>query len=104
MGTTIAPIEPEAATGEAAELLKQARAALGLVPNMAKVMATSPALLKSYLALVGDVAEADIAVARAAGVTDEEIGEVIANLALNTLTNYFNVLASVRSDWPAVRL
>jgi hypothetical protein len=64
MSTTIAPIEPEAAIGQAAEPLNQARAPLGLVPNMAKVTATSTALLKSY----------------------------------------FNVLASVRNGWPAVRL
>jgi uncharacterized peroxidase-related enzyme len=179
MSTTIRPVEPAAATGQAAELLSQTKAALGLVPNMAKVMATSPALLRSYLALAGavssgtlpaavreqlaiataqlngceyclsahtyigakiakadaaeldaarraesgdphvaallrlsnaivhdagDVGEAGIAAARAAGVTDEEIGEVVANLALNTLTNYFNVLAGVQNDWPAVEL
>jgi hypothetical protein len=39
-----------------------------------------------------------------AGVTEEEIGEVVANLALNILTNYFNVLAHVDNDWPVVSL
>ena len=36
--------------------------------------------------------------------TDEEIGEIVANLALNILTNYFNALANVDNDWPVVSL
>jgi hypothetical protein len=40
--------------------------------------------------------------ARAAGVTDAEIGEVVGHIALNVLTNYFNVLAEVDNDWPVV--
>ena len=174
-----APIEPETATGQAAELLTQVKQALGLTPTMTKVMANSPALLKGYLALSGavsggvlpaavrerlaiataqlngceyclsahtyiganiakvDTAELDAArkaesadphvaallqlsnevaenngdvsqdalqAAREHGVTDEEIGEVVANLALNVLTNYFNVLGGVDNDWPVVSL
>lgn len=172
-------IELEGATGQAAELLTQVKKTLGLIPNMTKVMANSPALLKGYLALAGavgggvltaavrerlaiataqlngceyclsahtcigeniakvDAAELDSARraesadphiaallklsneiannagavdeaalqnARNAGVTDQEIGEVVANLALNVLTNYFNTLANVENDWPAVKL
>jgi len=52
----------------------------------------------------GDVDEADITAARQAGVTEEEIGELVANLALNILTNYFNVTAHVHNDWPVVSL
>lgn len=179
MTTTIAPIEPEHATGEAAELLGEVKKSLGLVPEMTKVMANSPALLKSYLALHGAVATGSIpaavrerlaiataqlngceyclsahtyigenlakvpvdeltkarsaessdahvqallklsneiaanaglvgdeaiAAARAVGVTDAEIGDVVANLALNILTNYFNVLAGVKNDWPVITL
>lgn len=176
---TIAPIEPETATGKARELLGEVNTSFGLVPNMTKVMANSPALLKGYLALnaavstgsvpaavrerlaiataqlnaceyclsahtyigehiakvspeelakartamsedahvqallvlsneiasnAGDVSPEAIDAARAAGVTDAEIGDVVANLALNTLTNYFNVLANVENDWPVVTL
>lgn len=176
---TLAPIEPETATGVAKDLLDQVQKGLGLVPNMTKVMANSPALLKGYLALsaavgsgslpaavrerlaistaqlngceyclsahtyigsniakvaaaeldaarraessdphvaallklsntiaenAGDVGHGAIAVARDAGVTDPEIGELVANLALNVLTNYFNVLANVENDWPVVGL
>jgi uncharacterized peroxidase-related enzyme len=173
------PVHPDSATGKAAELLAQVQKSLGLTPNMTKVMANSPALLKSYLALsgavaggvlpaavrerlaistaqlngceyclsahtyiganiakvepaeldsarkgqsgdphvaallklsndiaenAGDVDDSDVQAAREAGVTDEEIGELVANLALNTLTNYFNVLAHVDNDWPVVSL
>jgi hypothetical protein len=49
--TTITAVEPAAATAEAAELLGQVRRAMGRMPNMTKVMASSPTLLKSYLAL-----------------------------------------------------
>lgn len=177
--TNFAPIEPDSATGAAAELLTQVKKALGAVPNMAKGMANSPTLLKSFLALsgavssgtlppavrerlaistaqlngceyclsahtfiganvakidgteldsarrgdssdthvaallelsnaiaqnAGDVDGADIATAREAGVTEEEIGEVVANLALNILTNYFNVLARTENEFPLVSL
>ena len=173
------PIEPDTATGKAADLLAQAQKTLGSNPNMTKAMANSPTLLKTYLALfsavstgtlpaavrarlaiataqlngceyclsshtyiganitkvdtaelekarkgqsddphvaallklsntitenAGDVDETDINTARQAGVTEEEIGELIANLALNTLTNYFNIMANVDNDWPLVSL
>ncbi|MDX3757990.1 hypothetical protein [Streptomyces sp. AK02-04a] len=46
-------IQPAEATGATAEALAEVRAALGAVPNMAKVMANSPALVKGWLALSG---------------------------------------------------
>jgi uncharacterized peroxidase-related enzyme len=173
------PIEPDTARGEAADLLNQVKKTLGSIPNMTKVMANSPTLLKSYLALFtavaggtipaatrarlaiasaqfngceyclsshtyiganlnkvdaaelakarrcesddphvaallrlsntiaanfGDVDEADLSAARQAGVTEAEIGELVANLALNTLTNYFNIMARVDNEWPVVSL
>ena len=177
--TNFVPVQPEAATGKAADLLAQVQKSLGLTPTMTKVMANSPTLLQAYLALsgavaggvltpavrerlaiataelngceyclsahsyiganiakvdageldkarrgdsedahvaallklsntiadnAGDVDEVDLKIAREAGVTDEEIGELVANLALNILTNYFNVLAHVDNDWPVVAL
>ena len=170
-------IDPATATGEAKDLLAQVQKALGVTPNMTKVMANSPALLKSYLVLSGalgagvlpaatrerlalstaesngceyclsahtyigaNIAKVDeqelesarfaksndqhtqallefsnavlsnrgavsddvLADARRAGVTDAEIGEVVGHIALNVLTNYFNVLAQVDNDWPVV--
>jgi hypothetical protein len=35
-------------------------------------------------------------------VTDTEIGEVVGHVALNVLTNYFNLLAGTDNDWPTV--
>jgi uncharacterized peroxidase-related enzyme len=171
------PVEPGTATGKAAELLADVQQALGVTPNMTKVMANSPALLQGYLALSGalaggvlpaatreqlaiaiaeyngceyclsahtyiganiakvdaeeleaardakasdphaagllalsdaiargrgNVEDADLRAAREAGATDAEIGEVVGHLALNVLTNYFNILARVENDWPAV--
>jgi uncharacterized peroxidase-related enzyme len=179
MSASLAPIQPETATGTAKQLLDRVKQSKGKVPNMTKVMANSPTLLKSWLALSaavnagtlstavrdqlaiataqrngceyclsahtylgehvaklpaselaaarkgesddphvqallqfsneihatsGDVSAEAVAAARAAGVTDEEIGELVAYLALNTLTNYFNVLAGVPNDWPVVSL
>ncbi|TDD70647.1 carboxymuconolactone decarboxylase family protein [Jiangella aurantiaca] len=173
----IAQIEPENATGAAAGLLAEVQRALGVTPNMTKVMASSPALLQGYLALygalgggvipapvrerlalataeangceyclsahtyvganiakvdadeldrarsaesadphtaallalsnailqnAGDVDDAALTAARAAGVTDAEIGEVVGHIALNVLTNYFNILSQVDNDWPVV--
>ena len=174
-----APVEPEIATGKAADLLAQVHKSLGVTPTMTKVMANSPALLQGYVALsgavaggtlkpavrerlaiataqlngceyclsahtyvganiakvdaaeldrarraessdahvaallklsnaiaenAGDVDDVDLKTARAEGVTDVEIGEIVANLALNTMTNYFNILAHVDNDWPVVSL
>jgi uncharacterized peroxidase-related enzyme len=175
--TAFTPVEPGTATGKAAELLAGVQQALGVTPNMTKVMANSPALLQGYLALSGalaggvlpaaareqlaiataeyngceyclsahtyiganvakvdaeeleaardakssdphaaallalsdaiargrgNVEDADLRAAREAGATDAEIGEVVGHLALNVLTNYFNILARVENDWPAV--
>jgi uncharacterized peroxidase-related enzyme len=177
--TNFTLVDPEAATGKAADLLEQVNKSLGLIPNMTKAMANSPALLQSYVALsgavgrgalppsvrerlaiataqlngceyclsahtyvgtnvakvdaaeldaarkgesadpriaallklsneiaenAGEVDESDLKAAREIGITDEEIGELVANLALNVLTNYFNVLARVDNDWPVVSL
>ncbi len=54
--TNFAPVEPQAATGKAADLLAQVQKAMGRTPTMTKVMANSPALLQGYLALSGAVA------------------------------------------------
>jgi uncharacterized peroxidase-related enzyme len=170
-------IEPADATGKAADLLSQLKKNIGVVPNMAKAMASSPAVLKGWMELsaalgggvlpagvrerlslataeynrctyclsahtflarnVGKVSREEIEharhatsadphiaallalsdaiargrgtiddtalkTARAAGVTDAEIAEVIGNLALNILTNYFNIVADTDNDNPVV--
>ncbi|MHA6668195.1 carboxymuconolactone decarboxylase family protein [Homoserinimonas sp. A447] len=50
----------------------------------------------------GDIADADFEAARAAGLSDAEIVEVIAAVGLNTLTNYFNKAMKTDIDFPVV--
>ena len=169
-------VDPYAATGNAKELLDAVKAKLGIVPNMTKGMANSPAVLEAYLgfsgalakgsldakvreqlALVtahqnhcdyclsahtaigkmvglkpeqiaasregkgsseqataalmfakrildakGQIGESDIAAVRSAGFSDGQIVEIIAHVALNVFTNYFNVAAEVEIDFPRV--
>lgn len=49
----INPVNPETATGRAAELLGAVKANMGIVPNLTKVMAAEPAVLDAYLSLTG---------------------------------------------------
>lgn len=79
-----------------ADELEAARQARSAEPHAAALLALSDALLRGR----GAVDPAVVAAARAAGATDEEIGEVVGHIALNVLTNYFNVLAGVENDWP----
>lgn len=51
----------------------------------------------------GELRDADLRAARAAGVGDGEIVEVIALTALNIFTNYFNHVANPPIDFPVVR-
>lgn len=50
----------------------------------------------------GNVGEHDVKAARGAGLSDGEILEVIANVAVNVYTNYTNLLAGTEVDFPAV--
>jgi uncharacterized peroxidase-related enzyme len=52
----------------------------------------------------GMVDNADLAVAREAGIDDGLVVEVIANISLNTLTNYNNRLADTEIDFPVVQV
>ena len=52
----------------------------------------------------GAITDQQLATARAAGITHGEIAEVVAHVALNVFTNYFNVLAQTEVDFPPVSL
>jgi len=56
------------------------------------------------IAQKGQVTNADFAVIRAAGWNDAEIAEMIADVALNLFTNYFNLAAQVDVDFPKIAL
>jgi uncharacterized peroxidase-related enzyme len=49
----------------------------------------------------GEVMDADVANARSAGLDDGAIAEIVANVALNLFTNYFNHVAQTEVDFPA---
>ncbi|MFI5613218.1 carboxymuconolactone decarboxylase family protein [Amycolatopsis sp. NPDC051903] len=49
--STLPQIEPGQASAEAADALADVKKALGAVPNLAKVMANSPALVRGWIAL-----------------------------------------------------
>lgn len=84
--------------GVPADELERARSAESADPHIAAILALSDAVLQN----AGDVSDAGLAAARAAGVTDAEIGEIVGHIALNVLTNYFNTLSQVEIDWPVV--
>ncbi len=170
----IPQINPESATGQAKTLLDAVKSQLGLVPNMTRAMANSPAVLDGYLSLSGAlskgnlsgklreqialtvgevngcdyclaahstigkmvgltaeqimdsrrgtavdpktdalvkfarrvvsergrVSDLDLADARLAGLDDAALTEVVANVALNLFTNYFNHVAQTDIDFP----
>ncbi|WP_436773083.1 carboxymuconolactone decarboxylase family protein [Yinghuangia sp. YIM S09857] len=50
----------------------------------------------------GRVTDETLATARSAAVTDAELAEITAHIALNTLSNYFNHLAQPELDFPEV--
>lgn len=50
----------------------------------------------------GGVTDADLDRVRDAGYSDAEIAEIVATVALNVLTNYFNKVADVELDFPPV--
>ncbi len=50
----------------------------------------------------GRVGDEQLAKARAAGVSDAELAEIVAHVALNTLSNFFNHLAQPELDFPPV--
>ena len=63
------------------------------------------ALLRFATAVIdyrGDVPDDELAAARRAGLTDAELIEVVAEVSLNTFSNYANRLARPELDFPPV--
>lgn len=50
----------------------------------------------------GSVSDEDVNEVKAAGLTEEEISEVVGHVALNILTNYFNKTANTVIDFPVI--
>lgn len=52
----------------------------------------------------GEVRDSELSAVRDAGYDDGEITEIVANVALNIFTNYFNHIAQTVVDFPKVSL
>lgn len=52
----------------------------------------------------GKVSDADLAAVKLAGWTEPQVVEIVANVALNVLTNYINNVADTDIDFPVVRV
>ncbi|MGH8498015.1 MAG: carboxymuconolactone decarboxylase family protein, partial [Methylococcales bacterium] len=50
----------------------------------------------------GEIHDTDLDAVRAAGFDDGEIAEIIAHVAINTFTNYFNQIANTEIDFPQI--
>ncbi|MDX2017486.1 MAG: carboxymuconolactone decarboxylase family protein [Planctomycetota bacterium] len=73
-----------------------ARRASAPSPKVAAILTLASRLVETR----GHATEADLAAARSAGVSDAEIAETVANVALNIYTNYFNHVAATTIDFP----
>lgn len=50
----------------------------------------------------GQISDADLTAVRAAGYDDAQVIEIVLHVALNTLTNYVNLVAGTEIDFPLV--
>jgi AhpD family alkylhydroperoxidase len=64
--------------------------------------AAAVTLARKLVGTQGFVSDADISAARSGGLDDGEIAEVVANVAINILTNYFNNANQTEVDLPKV--
>ncbi len=78
--------------------LDAARHARSLDPKADAALRFARAVMSSR----GHVSAADIDAAREAGHSDAELVEIVAHVALNTLTNYVNGVAETEVDFPRV--
>ena len=68
-------------------------------PRLAAILALATVIIERR----GKISDGDIARARAAGLTDADIVETIANAVANIFTNYLNHVAETDIDFPARR-
>jgi uncharacterized peroxidase-related enzyme len=80
------------------EEIIQARRASAADPKTDAVLKFAAAVAQNR----GAVTDEQVTAARTAGITDEELVEIIGNVAVNTLTNYFNKAAAVDIEFPVV--
>ena len=86
------------AAGLSSDQLTASRDAYASDPKTAAALAFARAVVDRR----GDVRDQDIAQVRIAGYTDGDIAEIVALVALNVFTNYFNRVAQTEIDFPVV--
>ena len=84
--------------GLTSEELTAARDAEATDPKARALLALAVAINAAR----GHIDETDFEAARDAGLTDTEIVEVVAHVALNVFTNYLNTVAQTAIDFPEV--
>lgn len=86
--------------GVPAAELQAAKQGISSDPRAAAAMSFALAVLRER----GKVDDATLATARAAGLGDPELVEIVAHVALNVFTNYLNNVAGTEIDFPHVTL
>lgn len=79
-----------------ADTIEDARQGRATDPLEAAVIALALTIVRSR----GGVSDAELESAREAGLDDEQIVEIVANVALNVMTNYVNRVANTTVDFP----
>jgi uncharacterized peroxidase-related enzyme len=87
-----------AKAGLTAKELAEARRATAVADETSAILK----LARSIVLNRGEVSDSDLRAARDAGVTDPEIVETVALVALNIFTNYLNLVAGTAVDFPVV--
>jgi uncharacterized peroxidase-related enzyme len=78
--------------------IAQARDAQSEHPRLAAALKLTRAIVDRR----GRIGEADVTAARAGGLNDADIVDVVTNVALTTFTNYLNEVAKTDIDFPVV--
>lgn len=80
------------------ETLETAREAINNDPKIAAALQFAKTLIEKN----GRVSAEDVDTIKAAGYSDGAVGEIVAHVALNVFTNYFNNTANTDIDFPVV--
>lgn len=83
--------------GLTAEQIPAARKGAAAAPRHGAVVTPALAITQSR----GKISEAQFAAAKAAGISESDVAEIVANVALNVLANHFNNVAQTKVDFPA---
>lgn len=86
--------------GASADEMSAAQAGQSQDPKTAAVLSFVTTVVRQRAKIAGD----DVDALRAAGISEGEVMEIMAHIALNLFTNYVNVALDVPVDFPQVKL